>query len=214
MNNLLLSTGQIAFLIIVPTVVIALAVLVIVLVIRHKNEQKDFKMHYYKRIYKIAMDKDYYLINNFLFKIDDSHVGRIDHILFADKYIYIINDFFYDGNIVGKENDSDIICINKYGQKSYQENPLGTNKKLLTRLSLVTGIDKTLLIGVSLINDNCECGVTSSSKSFYIIQSKHINKLIKAIESRQIGNINKEQLASAVKAIDKLNRRKRYAEQK
>ena len=31
--------------------------------------QKDFKYFYYKRLYKIAMDKDYYLINDFLFKI-------------------------------------------------------------------------------------------------------------------------------------------------
>ena len=214
MSNVLLSTGQIAFLIIVPVVVLAALTLVVVFILEKRSEKKNFKLHYYKRIYKIAMDGDYYLINNFLFKIDDSHVGRIDHILFADKYIYIINDFYYNGDIVGKENDSSIISIDKYGHKAYEENPLLTNKKMLTKLSMVTGINLSMLIGISLINDNCECGIASTANNLYIMQSKHLRKLVKAIESRDIANINNEQLAGAVKAIDKLNRRNWYGEQK
>ena len=70
------------------------------------------------------------------------------------------------------------------------------------------------MIGVCLINDNCHCSIETTSKSFYIIQSNNFKKLVKAIESRDIGEINKEQLASAVKAINKLNRRKRKANEK
>lgn len=214
MSNYLLSAGQIAFLIVVPVVVVLAIGLVVFLIIRRKNAKNDFKMHYYKRIYRIAMDKDYYLINNFLFKIDGSHVARIDHILFADKYIYIMNDFYYDGDITGKENDNSIIVIDKYGHKVYEENPLNVNKKVVSRLSMVTGINQSLLIGICVINDNCKCGIKTSTKNFYIIQSNNIKQLVKAIESRSIGKINQEQLASAVKAIDKLNRRKRRGEQK
>lgn len=173
----------------------------------------DYKYFYYKRLYKLAMDKDYYLINNFLFKIDDAHVGRIDHILFGDKYIYIINDIYYDGDIEGKENDQSIILINRNGKKNYEDNPILNNRKIANKLSLITGINPSLIIGICLINDNCRCSVQNSSKSFYIIQSSNFSKLIKAIESRDIGVINKEQLASAVKAINKLNRRKRQSGQ-
>ena len=155
------------------------------------------------------MDKDYYLINDFLFRIDDSHVARIDHILFADKYIYIISDSYFDGDICGKENDNSIIFINKMGQKNYEDNPLLNNKKILQKLCLITGISPSLMIGVCLINDNCRCGVSTTSKSFYLVQSAKFKSLVRAIESRDIGNINKEQLASAVKAIDKLNRTKK-----
>ena len=176
--------------------------------------KKNFKYFYYKRLYKIAMDRDYYLINDFLFKIDDSHVGRIDHILFADKYIYIMTDSYFNGDIIGKEDDKSVIVLGRDGKKYYDDNPLITNKKLINKLSLITGINPALIIGICIINDNCRYGIQTSSKSFYYIQSNKLKALIKAIESRQVGAINKEQLASAVKSIDKLNRRKRSEQRK
>ncbi len=204
-----LSIGQIAFLIVVPVVVIVAIVLLIYFINRRRLMKMNFKLYYYKKIYKIVMDKDYYLINDFLFKIDDSHVGRIDHIIFADKYIFVINDFYYHGNITGKEDDKSIIVLDKNGKKYYDDNPLILNRKLISKLSLITGINQSLIIGISLINSDCEFGIQISSKSFYIIQCNKLKALIKAIESRDVGNINKDQLASAVKSIDKLNRRNR-----
>lgn len=209
-----LNPGQLAFVIIVPLVVIAITLLLIFYFVKRKNISKNFKYYYYKKIYKIAMDNDYYLINDFLFKIDDSHVARIDHILFADKYIYIINDFYYPADIQGKETDPSAISVDKLGKKRYVDNPVATNKKLLTRLSLITGISPSLLIGVSIINDDCNIGIKVETKNYFIIQSKGIKRLVKAIESRNIGKINQEQLANCVKAIDKLNRRKRLANAK
>ena len=209
-----LTLGQTLFIIIVPIVVVALIAVVVIVILNQKSVKKDFKGHYYKRIYKLAMDKDYYLINNFLFKIDDSHVARIDHILFADKYIYIISDFYFDGDISGKEKDASIILEDRKGKKYYYDNPLLTNQKLINKLCLVTGIDPNLLIGISIINDKCMCGIETTTKNFYIIQSNKVRQLIKAIESRPITKINPDQLAKAVKAIDKLNRRKRRGEQK
>lgn len=209
-----LSVGQIAFLIVVPTVVAIAIVVLIYLLNRRHMMKKNYKYFYYKRLYKIAMDKDYYLINDFLFKIDDSHVGRIDHILFADKYIYIMTDSYFNGDIIGKEDDKSVIVLGRDGKKYYDDNPLITNKKLINKLSLITGINPALIIGICIINDNCRYGIQTSSKSFYYIQSNKLKALIKAIESRQVGAINKEQLASAVKSIDKLNRRKRSEQRK
>ncbi len=208
-----LSAGQLAFIIIVPIVVLIIAFFAIYFPLRNKKMKTDYKYFYYKRIYRLAMDKDYYLINNFLFRIDDAHVGRIDHILFGDKYIYIINDIYYDGDIDGKEDDPSIILINRNGKKNYEDNPILNNRKIANKLSLITGINPTHMIGESVINDNSHCSIQNKSKSFYIIQSSNFRKLVKAIESRDIGVINKEQLASAVKAINKLNRRKRQSGQ-
>ncbi len=214
MSYIDLNNGQIAFLIIVPVVVIIGLFFVIYFPIKRAKIKKDYKAFYYKRIYKLAMDKDYYLINNFLFKIDDAHVARIDHILFADKYIYIVSDSYFEGDIKGQENDSSIVLIRKNGKKNYEDNPLLINQKLVNKLCLITGISPSMMIGVCLVNDNCRIAVETKSKSFYIVQSNRFKALVKAIESRDIGNINSEQLASAVKAIDKLNRRRRTASAK
>ena len=169
--------------------------------------RKEFKYYYYRFIYKEALYQDLYLINNFMFKIDDTHVGKIDHILFANKYIYIINDYYFDGDIEGKDTDASLIFISRTGKKKYMDNLLLDNKKLISKLSLITGINSSLMIGISLVNKNCNVGVSSSSKHHYIVQANKFKMLLNAIESRPIGNINQEQLAKAVQAIDKLNRK-------
>ncbi len=201
------SAGQIAFLIIVPIIVIAGLFCLIFFPLRKRRMKKEFKYYYYRFIYKEALYQDLYLINNFMFKIDDTHVGKIDHILFANKYIYIINDYYFDGDIEGKDTDASLIFISRTGKKKYMDNLLLDNKKLIGKLSLITGINSSLMIGVSLVNKNCNVGVMSSSKHHYIVQANKFKMLLNAIESRPIGNINQEQLASAVQAIDKLNRK-------
>ena len=53
---------------------------------------KNFQNIYYKAIRKIADINDYYLINNLVIKNNNQLVCRIDHVLFGDKYIYVINN--------------------------------------------------------------------------------------------------------------------------
>lgn len=207
MSLINLSNGQIAFLIIVPIIAIAGLFCAIFFPLRKRKMRKEFKYYYYRFIYKEALYQDLYLINNFMFKIDDTHVGKIDHILFANKYIYIINDYYFDGDIEGKDTDASLIFISRTGKKKYMDNLLLDNKKLISKLSLITGINSSLMIGVSLVNKNCNVGVSSSSKHHYIVQANKFKMLLNAIESRPIGNINQEQLAKAVQAIDKLNRK-------
>lgn len=207
MSLINLSNGQIAFLIIVPIIVIAGLFCAIFFPLRKRKMRKEFKYYYYRFIYKEALYQDLYLINNFMFKIDDTHVGKIDHILFANKYIYIINDYYFDGDIEGKDTDASLIFISRTGKKKYMDNLLLDNKKLISKLSLITGINSSLMIGISLVNKNCNVGVSSSSKHHYIVQANKFKMLLNAIESRPIGNINQEQLANAVQAIDKLNRK-------
>lgn len=202
-----LNAGQIAFIIIVPIVVLAALFVAIYFPVRKRRMGTNFKYYYYRFVYKEALVQDLYLINNFMFKIDDTHYGRIDHILFANKYIYIINDYYFDGDIEGKDTDASLIFISKTGKKKYTDNVLIENKKLISKLSLVTGINSSLMIGISLINKDCNCGVVTSSKNHYIVQANKFKMLLNAIESRPIGDINQEQLAAAVKAIDKLNRK-------
>ena len=204
-----LNNGQIAFLIIVPIIVIAGLFCAIYFPVRKRRMRIQYKYHYYRFIYKEALLQDLYLINNFMFKIDDTHYGKIDHILFANKYIYIINDYYFEGDIEGKDSDASLIFISRTGKRKYIDNMILDNKKLIGKLSLITGINTSLMIGVSLINKNSNCAVSSTSKHHYIVQANKFKLLLKAIESRPIGDINQEQLKSAVQAIDKLNRKTR-----
>ena len=204
-----LNILQIAFLIAVPVVVIALVVFFIVIPVSKKKHKTQFKKYCYKTVYKIAFDEDYYLINTFKFRVDSSKVATIDHILFGNKYIYILIDVYYDGDLIGKESDKSLILIDKHNKKYYTENQYQVTKTLVNYISMTTGIAEDMFIGIVVVNNGCKIGIESNNKQHYIIQRNKLKKLVKAIESRDVGNINAAQLESAVKAIDKLNRAKK-----
>ena len=204
-----LNSLQIAFVIIVPAVVFIFLVICLYFPISRFYNRKHFQIHYYKRVYKVALNNDYFLINQFVFKIDNSKVACVDHILFGGKYIYVITSKYYQGDLVGKYNDKSLIFISHKGKKCYTDNPYNQVKLLASKLSSSTGVDASLMIGIVLVNDDCKVAVQSESKQFYIIQRKHFAALIKAIESRPVAEINQTQLAKAVQSIAKQNKRKK-----
>ena len=204
-----LTNIQLAFVIIVPAVVFVFLVICLYFPISRVYRRKHFQIHYYKKVYRVALDHDYFLINQFVFKIDNSKVASVDHILFGNKYIYVISSKYYQGDLVGKYNDKSLIFISHKGKKCYTDNPYNQVKQLASKLSSSTGVDASLMIGIVLVNDDCKVAVQSESKQFYIIQRKRFAALIKAIESRPVEEINQTQLAKAVQSIAKQNKRKK-----
>lgn len=204
-----LKPVQLAFFIIAPAVILIFGAICLYFPISHAYNRKHFQIHYYKRVYKVALENDYYLINQFLFKVDSSKLANVDHILFGNKYIYVITSKYYQGDLIGKYHDKSLIFISHKGKKCYTDNPFNQAKYLASKLSSSTGIDASLMIGIILVNDDCKVAVQSDSKQFYIIQRKRFASLIKAIESRPVGEINPAQLQKAVQSIAKQNKRKK-----
>ena len=204
-----LPTIQLAFIIIVPSVVLVFLFICLYFPISGAYRRKYFQIHYYKQIYRVALDNDYYLINQFVFKVDSTKTATVDHVLFGNKYIYAIISKYYQGDLIGKYGDKSLVFISHKGKKCYTDNPYNEVKSLTSKLSASTGIDASLMIGIVLINDDCKVAVQSDSKQFYIIQRKRFHSLIKAIESRPIETINEAELAKAVQSIAKLNKRKK-----
>ena len=204
-----LSPLQLAFVIVVPLLVLIFVFVCLYFPISHAYYRKHFQIYYYKKVYKVAVNNDYYLINQFRFKNDTSKLPGVDHILCGDKYIYVIMSLYYEGDLVGKYNDKSLIFITHKGSKCYTDNPFNQVKQLTSKLSSSTGVDASLMIGIVLINNDCKVAVQSESKQFYIIQRKRFAALIKAIESRPIENINEEQLAKAVQSIAKENKKRK-----
>lgn len=208
MVNFSLNIYQLIFVIAVPIVVLIVAFFLIFLPLRKRSYRKNYDEYYYKTIHRIVTDEDYYLINRFIYKIDDTKTGTIDHIIFGEKYFYLISSKYYEGDITGKQFDKSLILIDNHGKKFYVDNPFLESKLLLERLSLNTEVDTSLMIGIVIVNKRVNINVENESKQYYAIQINKLPQLIKAIESRPIPNINEQQLARAVKVFDKLNRRR------
>ena len=118
-------------------------------------------------------------------------------------------DVFYEGDLMGKADDKSLIYVDKRSQKHYTDNQYVILKSLIKSLSRTTGMSDDLFIGVAVVNNSCKLGIETNSKQYYMIQRNKLKKLVKAIESRDVGKINAAQLEAAVKAFDKQNRAKR-----
>ena len=199
-----LTAAQTSF--VVVSVIVGLCLLVLAFfLIRRAYYKKHFTESYYKKIYKMAVLDDYYLINHFKNTIDDATQIKIDHILFGDKFIYLIICRYFEGDVSGKYNDKSLIFQDKLGKNLYTSNPINEIKEMTTKLSELSGIDPDYLIGLVVVNDNCRVAIQSESKQFYVIQRKRLEALVHTIEARPLNKLNEKGLYKAVQSIDKLN---------
>ena len=205
MNNI--NPLVLVFIIVASVVGAILLTIFIVIPLVKIIHKRNYRGYYFKKIYSYTLNHDYYLINNFVFRLDSKHNTSIDHILFGDKFIYVIMDKYYEGDLMGKSYDQSLILMAKNGSKNYVDNPYVLFYKLLSRLSTATGISTDLMIGITMINNDCRMKIDSSSKQFFMIQRKRFAKLIDTIEARDVGKINAKSLQDAVLTVNNLNRR-------
>ena len=65
-----LTNIQLAFVIIAPIVFVLFLAICLYFPIVGAYRRKFFQIHFYKQVYRVALDYDYYLINQFVFKVD------------------------------------------------------------------------------------------------------------------------------------------------
>lgn len=175
---------------------------------------KNFQKIYYRQIRKIADINDYYLINNLVIRNNNQLVCRIDHVLFGEKYIYVIKDRYYRGAIDGKKDDAMWFFYSSDNKKYEMENPMLINEKRVEKLSLITQIDQSFFISIVIVNDNCiiKNAQDLNKDNSFIVSKKNLKKLIKMIEKRNVKKMDQRQLEYAVQDISKLYGRNRVIE--
>ncbi len=180
---------------------------ILVKALRAKSLKKRFHVRYfYPHVYKTALYHDYYLINTFQIALNSQIDLKIDHLLFGNKYIYIINDYIYEGVLTGNKQDSRWIVKDATGEESYIINPLQTNEEIKKKLSLKTAIDEATFVCITLVNNKTDINnLEVNSEDNYIIDIRDFMKLVVAIESRPVSELNQEQLKKRVLEFDKLN---------
>lgn len=200
---------QIAFIVITPIIVLIIVGLICYKPIMKAYTRKNFKNTYYKKIYKTTLYGDYFLINDFMFFHQDNKTTTVDHLMLGEKFIYVIKDYYFKGDLKGSGDDKSLIFVPNDENKSkcYIDNPLLESRLTVKRLEMVTNIDRSLIIGICLVNEECKIDVNYTDDQFYIIGIQNFQKLVKAIEARDIPAINQDELQQVVKDLDRLNRK-------
>lgn len=176
--------------------------------------KKDFVPIYGKKIYRYALHNDLYLINQLELKANDDQIIKVDHLLFANKYIYVISDYYLPGSIEAKENDPSFIykSSEKGSENVYIDNLLIRGRELTNKVAFNLGLKPNLFISISLVDDDADFNDFKSNQSDnFIVHISSLKKLLDSIEARNVAPLNDDQLKYAVKDINRLNERRKRA---
>ena len=145
--------------------VVAIVILIVMIIIALLFERIQIhleKYHTHNKVYKVlksfADENDHYLLNDVELYMDSRNAEPtvFDHILFADKYIYVISDLTAFGGIYGNAKDATLFLKNEKGEIKNINNPLLTCERKVRLLEAAIGANssKHLIIGVTVYNNS------------------------------------------------------------
>ena len=199
---------QIVFFIVSALVLIGIVTFAWVFIYRKFYYTKHFESCHYSIVRKIVKRYDYRLINNFIFKTGEKKHDRINHIIFGEKYAYLVFSRNFDGDLAGKAEDKSLQFVQRNGERLYTLNQYTYMNTIIDKLCQMTGLQKNFFIGILMTNDDCNNFVDSKFDNLYIVKKSDLSKAIKGIEARDIGKLNEEMLQTAILKLSELNRRK------
>ena len=165
---------------------------------------KNYRQIYGRKIYHLAMKKDFYLINTLVLKSHDNSKLVIDHLLFGNKYIYLFYDFYCHADLYGKSKDNSFL-IKGRNKNSYTDNPVLIAKKQLKELAVIINLDESLFVPIAVVNNSCN--IINYDDDQTLIYSRHIKRAINYYENQDVKPLNQEQMMYAVHDISCINLR-------
>lgn len=206
-----LAFGVTEYILLALALISFLSLLVVFFLYLRKKLLQRFALlrYFYPIIRKTAVYYDFYLINQLEISVGANDSIFIDHLIFGDKYIYIVSDFVFKGTLSGKSQDSKWILKTKKGEEVMVDSPVYKNRELVQKLSLRTALDQATFIAVTLVSQDTKItDLEVNDAQNYIIDTRDFMKLILKIESRNIRPLNSDELKKRVHEIDALNLRR------
>lgn len=200
-------------------IVLSIVLLVVIFyIIFHKRIFNSYILNNYvkyygRKTYKIARDFDYYLINQISLENHDNTTVDIDHLLFGNKFLYVISDYYFRGCLKAKEIDNSwIFKPNNKDEKAHYVDNLIIKSKALTRdLANVTSLDEKLFIPIVVVNQDCLIEEYEHIEGNpFLVRINQLRKLVETIEKRNVAPLEERQVYFAVRDIARLNQNKRH----
>jgi len=165
---------------------------------------------------KFVRDNDFLYLNNLTLRVSEGNYINVDHIIFGDKYIYVIGAKFWLGYVVGKIIDEKwILSDGKLSQ--YLDNPLKTNDFKCQVIGRIANARKEDVINIILIAKSASIHqMDESLRNFAVLEEKNIEAYILDKERNSPVNVLEEKEIESIAArlyhyhLDSLRDKKKY----
>ena len=165
-----------------------------------------FKSLVSKKVKSLSKNK-YYSIPNLDILNNSRERLEVDHVIFGEKYIYLISDFMLKGLISGEANDNSWIYFDSIKRtNNYLSNLTVISDRNRQEFADILGISPDPIISICLVPNECDFKINGLDESKNpIIHYTSLSRSIRALEEADIGSLNKEQIYEQFKTIERRN---------
>ena len=165
-------------------------------ILRRKIISKKYNSFCCKKLMSIAKKNNYKYLTNLKLNFYTKEEIKIDHILFGKKFIYILTDYYFDGDIKGTiENNSWILEKRHENTCEYIDNISNQLCEKTRVFSEKISANPELITSIAIVNNDCEIKVNGiNNNNTFVVHYSSLKKLIKKIESRSIPDLSSEQV--------------------
>lgn len=167
-------------------------------------EKKLFTHSVNKKVYQIARDNDYYLLNKVALVVEGKTI-HFNYIIFGNKYIYCIGNYYYQIAISGKYKDPSWYQYKRNNHHIIIKNPMILQRERVNYFSSKIASSSDLFVALFVVNDSCLIDeIEGADKYNQILNISKLSKLIKKYESDdKVEPIHPDMLHDLVQQISK-----------
>lgn len=153
-----------------------------------------------KKIDRICKKNDFIKYSNYNIQNFDIKSRKIDQVIFAKKYIYIVSNICLLGEVSGDKNDHSW-CYKKRETKetSYIDNIIDVSEQNIQDFAGIINANHEIIVAINVIPNECQMNVSDVNKvDSFVIHYSSLNKLLKKLESREVSPLDKNQLEAHI----------------
>lgn len=159
--------------------------------------RKTYRKKVYKVLHFYAEEKDQLLLNNAMFLFPGEKEPVVfDHILLADKYVYVVMDIHYDGGIYGNLNDPSLFHEDLKKKVEKIPNPIQVNAERISKLEKMINVEPDAKLFVNVVCYNKDLllppGMKKKEQGLFFLPVNELEKTIEAAETDNVQTISHE----------------------
>ena len=193
----------VVLIIVIAVIIIGGILLILWPKLKTLKEKKQFAKIVASKVYGLAEDKDFYVINQVALSIENK-VIHFDHILFTNKFIYCIGTKYYDAPVSGKYSDAQWFKYSSLNNRERIKNPMGLAQARLNYIKSSVNAPDGIFVSVVLINDSCILDeIKDCPPGNFIMNVSKFRQFVLENESIDIPEIDSLKLEELVQKIYK-----------
>ena len=199
-------SDEIKQLILIAIVIIVLF-LIVLLIVKLKSKKryynKNQKNKYLDRkIRKYSRDRDFLFLNDVFLPVENNQAILIDNIILGNKYIYIISQKHWEGELKGFEYDTKWMLINKNVTK-YVDNPLFSNRfKIKMLINFLEEKNEDDVVNIIALNNKVKFKEFQTQPLENVVNISNLFKLIDEYEKTSpLNDIKEEEIERVANLI-------------